>query len=601
MAALSNGDAPGILAPAEFLRARVVAAVRAALADPTFAGDIALHRSTHADFQADVALGLGRTLKRPPRELAVAIAAQLTPGDGLAAVAVSGPGFLNLTLDARYLATTLTRMLADDRLGMRAVEHPETVVVDYSSPNLAKEMHVGHVRSTIIGDALVRVLSWQGHDVVRRNHIGDWGTPFGMLIEQLLDVRALGAEASLRQLADFYREARAKFDADPDFAERARQRVVQLQAGEPETLALWQRLRDLSLEHMYELYRRLGVSLRREDVVGESHYNAELADVVEELLRGGVARVSQGAICVFPPGFTGRDGEAVPLIVRKQDGGYGYACTDLAALRQRLRQLGARRVVYVVGAPQSQHFAMVFATAVLAGWVKDGVRLEHAAFGSVLGTDKKMLKTRAGDAVSLAALLDEAVERALAVVSAKSVDLEPAVQARIAEAVGIGAVKYADLANDRLKDYVFDWNRMLSFEGNTAPYLMYAHARIASLLLKAEAQLDDDGDDGNATGAPPANRGPAVMVIAAAEERALALELVELSTVVARVAESLQPHRLCGYLHDVATAFTRFYEACPVLKAPPAQRQSRLLLCRITARILAHGLGLLGISAPPRM
>jgi arginyl-tRNA synthetase len=609
MPATSKGDTPALQAPADLLRARVVAAVRAALGDPSFAGDIALHRSTHADFQADVALGLGRTLKRPPGELAVAIAAHLIPGDGLAAVAVSGPGFLNLTLDADYLAATLTRMFEDDRLGMPVVANPETVVVDYSGPNLAKEMHVGHVRSTIIGDAIVRVLAWQGHHVIRRNHIGDWGTPFGMLIEHLSDVRALGAEASLRQLVDFYREARAKFDTQPSFAERARQRVVQLQGGDPETLALWQRLREVSLEHMYDLYRRLGVTLRREDVVGESQYNAELADVVEELMRDGVARVSQGAICVFPAGFSGRDGEAVPLIIRKQDGGYGYACTDLAALRQRLRGLGARRVVYVVGAPQSQHFAMVFATAALAGWVEPGVRLEHAAFGSVLGTDKKMLKTRAGDAVSLAALLDEAVERAHSAVTSKSAGLEPALQAQIAEAVGIGAVKYADLANDRVKDYVFDWNRMLSFEGNTAPYLMYAHARIASILRKAEtppAPEDGDMPDAATVVAMPTGDGDGDgdgdgLVIATPEERALALELVELSTVVARVADSLQPHRLCGYLYDVAAAFTRFYEACPVLKAPPAQRRSRLLLCRVTARILAQGLELLGIAAPPQM
>jgi arginyl-tRNA synthetase len=590
------------VSPGAMLRARVTAAVREVLSEskspelPGFDGDVALHRSSHADFQADVALALGRTLKRPPRELAVAIAARLRAGDGLAEATVSGPGFINLTLSADYLAAALDRMLHDVRLGVPQVAVPETVVVDYSSPNLAKEMHVGHLRSTIIGDAIARVLAWRGDRVVRRNHIGDWGTPFGMLIENLVDENALGGEASLRELVGFYQRARAKFDGDPAFAERSRLRVVKLQAGDPETLALWRRLVDVSLDHMFELYRRLGIGLQLADVVGESHYNPELAEVVAELEAKGVSRVSQGAVCVFPPGFTGRDGEPVPLIVRKQDGGYGYACTDLAALRQRLRALHARRLVYVVGTPQSQHFAMVFAVAAMAGWLEPGVRLEHVAFGSVLGTDKKMLKTRAGDTVQLAALLDEAVERARAAVVAKSPDLDTAEQARIADAVGIGAIKYADLANDRLKDYVFDWNRMLSFEGNTGPYLMYAHARIGSILRKAAASIPIPGDgegEGEGEGAPPS--------LITAEERALGLELIELSTVLDRVADTLQPHRLCGYLYDVATAFTRFYEACPVLKAPTAERRSRLALCRLTARVLAHGLELLGIAAPAQM
>ena len=591
--------------PARFLRGRVLAAVREALGDPGWGGDVALHRSAHADFQADVALALGRALGRPPRDLALAIAAAspLRPGDGLAEATVSGPGFINLTLAADYLTAALTRMLGDERLGVPPVAVPETVVVDYSSPNLAKEMHVGHLRSTIIGDAIARVLEWRGDRVVRRNHIGDWGTPFGMLIENLVDEGAVEGDASLRELVGFYHRARAKFDAEPAFAERARLRVVKLQGGDPETLALWRRLVDLSLEHMFELYRRLGVTLGRADVVGESRYNDLLADVVAELERKGVSRISQGAVCVFPPGFTGRDGEPIPLIVRKQDGGYGYACTDLAALRQRLRDLGAGRLVYVVGTPQSQHFAMVFATAALAGWVEPGVRLEHVAFGSVLGTDKKMLKTRSGETVRLGALLEEAVERARAAVVAKSPELEPGEQARIAEAVGIGAIKYADLANDRLKDYVFDWNRMLSFEGNTGPYLMYAHARIGSILRKAPAELGADAGAGAAAGpgASAADRAAAPLILGTPEERALALELIELSTVLDRVAEGLQPHRLCGYLYDVAAAFTRFYEACPVLKAPPLERGARLSLCRLTARVLAHGLDLLGIAAPAQM
>ena len=356
-------------------------------------------------------------------------------------------------------------------------------------------MHVGHLRSTIIGDALARLLEWPGHRINRRNHVGDWGTPFGMLIEHLLDERNAGTEAGVRELGAFYRAARAKFDGDPAFADRARQRVVLLQSGDAETLAHWRRLIDISVEHFSALYAALGVTLRPEDVMGESAYNDVLPGVVEELQTKGLAVESEGAICVFPPGFTGREGEAVPLIIRKKEGGYGYATTDLAAIRQRVRDLGAKRVLYCVGSPQQQHLAMVFAVARLAGWADDRVRLEHIAFGSVLGTDKKMLKTRAGDSVSLAALVEEAVARAAQAVADKAPELPADQRARIANAVGVGAVKYADLSSDRIKDYVFDWDRMLAFEGNTAPYLMYAHARIRSILRKAGA---DGGTSGPA-------------------------------------------------------------------------------------------------------
>jgi arginyl-tRNA synthetase len=449
-------------------------------------------------------------------------------------------------------------------------------------------MHVGHLRSTIIGDSLARLFEWQGHSIVRRNHVGDWGTPFGMLIEHLLDERAAGTEAGVRELGGFYRAARAKFDGDPTFADRARARVVKLQSGDAETLALWRRLIDVSVEHFSALYAALGVTLRPEDVVGESAYNALLPDVVEELTKKGLAVESEGAICVFPPGFTGREGQPVPLIIRKQEGGYGYATTDLAAIRQRVRDLGAKRLVYVVGAPQAQHLAMVFAVARLAGWADDSVRLEHVAFGSVLGTDKKMLKTRAGESVSLASLIEEAVARAAKVVGEKSPDLPAAEQARIANAVGVGAVKYADLSSDRIKDYVFDWNRMLSFEGNTAPYLMYAHARNRSILRKAA-----EADGGAAK--------LGAMALETPQERALALALVQLEGALDRAAEGCHPHRICAFLYDLASAFTSFFEACPVLKAEGATRASRLALCDVTARTLALGLDLLGIGAPDQM
>jgi arginyl-tRNA synthetase len=569
------------------LRQRIQAAIAAAFGDEAATQDPAIHRSAHADFQADVALALARRLKKNPREVAAALIERLPPDDVIAGAVASGPGFINLTLQADYLGQQLARMLGDPRLGAAVVTAPQTVVIDYSGPNVAKEMHVGHLRSTVIGDSLARVLEFQGHVVIRQNHIGDWGTPFGMLIEHLLDQRSSGGDANLTELAAFYREARAKFDSDPAFAERARGRVVLLQKGDPETLAFWRRLIELSVRHFTGLYQRLDVSLRPEDVAGESRYNDALPGVVAELEAKGLAVPSEGAVCVFPPGFTGRENEPMPLIIRKQDGGYGYATTDLAALRYRVQQLGARRLIYVVGTPQSQHLAMVFATARLAGWADGAVRLEHVAFGSVLGADKKMFKTRAGESVSLSALIDEAIERASNAVREKALGMEAAAQASIAQAVGVGAIKYADLSSDRIKDYVFDWNRMLAFDGNTAPYLMYAHARCRSILRKA-------GADGAASdGAPPRVEAPA--------ERALALELLNFASTVERTAESLQPHRLCQHLYDVSTAYTAFFENCPVLKADEPSRASRLRLCELTARVLARGLALLGIAAPDQM
>jgi len=567
------------------LRSRVEAAVCAAFGDEAAGTDPALHRSQHADYQADVALALARKLKKNPREVATAIAAKLPADDVVARAEVSGPGFINLTLSNDYLDVMLERMASDVRLGVPQPT-PRTVVIDYSAPNVAKQMHVGHLRSTIIGDALARVLELLGHTVIRQNHIGDWGTPFGMLIEQLLDEQASGREASVRELAAFYKSARAKFDGDTTFAERARRRVVLLQGGDAETLALWHRLVTISMEHFSDLYRRLGVTLRPEHVAGESTYNDDLPGLVDDLLERGLAKESEGAICIFLPGFTGREGELVPLIVRKHDGGYGYATTDLAALRRRVQRLGASRIIYVVGAPQAQHLSMVFAAARAAGWAGPEVRLEHVAFGAILGADKKMLKSRAGEALGLGALLDEAVERATKIVGEKATDLDPAAKARVAEAVGIGAVKYADLANDRIKDYVFEWSRMLAFDGNTAPYLMYAHARIRSILRKGGIASDEVSS---------------LPRVQTSEERTLALALLPFGSTIERTADTLQPHRLCGYLYDVATAFTGFYEKCPVLKAEGRTRDARLALSLLAARVLARGLDALGIAAPEQM
>ncbi|AVT36954.1 arginine--tRNA ligase [Plantactinospora sp. BB1] len=549
--------------------------------------DPAVRRSRHADFQAEAALPLARRLGRPPREIAAEVVEHAALVDLCSSVTISGPGFVNLTVADDLLGTLLSRMAADPRLGVPTVTTPETVVVDYSAPNVAKEMHVGHLRSTIIGDAVARLLEWLGHRVVRANHLGDWGTPFGMLIEHLLDLgeSTAVAELSIGDLDSFYKGARVKFDADEAFRRRARERVVALQGGDEATLRLWRLLVEESESYFLAVYDRLDVLLTRADFVGESHYNPMLGPVTDELDRLGLLVDSGDAACAFPPGFPGRDGEPVPLIVRKRDGGYGYAATDLAALRYRTRELGATRLLYVVGLPQRQHFEMVYAVARQAGWLRPPARAEHVGFGLVLGPDGRKLASRAGDSVKLVELLDEAVDRAAALVRQKNPDLTPDAVLELARAIGIGAVKYADLASDRTRDYVFDWDRMLGLSGNTAPYLQYAHARIRSIFRRA----------GRA-----APEGVPVRVVEPAE-RALALELLDFGAVVDAVDRTLEFHRLAGHLHAVAVAFSGFFEHCPVLRAEPAVRESRLVLCDLTARVLRQGLHLLGIATPDRM
>ncbi len=560
-----------------------------ALALPPETVDPMVRPSEKADLQANLAMGLAKRLGRPPREVAAQVAAAIPQGGAIAKVEVAGPGFLNLTLSRDWLAGQATRALADERLAVSRASGRETIVIDYSHPNVAKEMHVGHLRSTIIGDALSRVLEFRGHTVLRQNHIGDWGTPFGMLIEHMLDMGDADAARDLAvgELTAFYKAARMKFEEDPSFADRSRRRVVLLQAGDEATLGAWRRLVDMSMRYFELVYAKLGVTLKPEDVRGESFYNPLLSPLADELSTSGKAVVNEGALCLFPAGFKNKEGEPLPLIVRKKDGGYGYATTDLAAIRYRASELGATRILYVVGAPQAQHLAMVIQTARELGWLAEGVRAEHVAFGSVLGTDKRMFKTRSGDTVRLVDLLDAAVERAEAVVAEKAPDLEPAVQKEVARMVGIGAIKYADLANDRVKDYVFDLDRMVSFDGNTAGYLQYAHARVRSLFRKAGEGPGTtirigEGESGDA-------------------ERALALLLLRFGASVESVEESLEPHRLAGYLYAVATAFSTFYEKCAVLKAETEVRASRLALCELTARTLASGLELLGIEAPERM
>ncbi len=551
--------------------------------------DPVLRPSDRADFQANGALGLAKRLGRNPRELAEQIVAAAKLDDLCREVEVSGPGFVNLTLTEGFVADQVARMTVDDRLGVARAPEPAKVVVDYSHPNVAKEMHVGHLRTTVIGDALCRLLDFLGHEVVRENHIGDWGTPFGMLIEHLLDVGETAAahELSVGDLDGFYRQARASFDADPTFGDRSRRRVVLLQTGDPETLRLWHLLVAESVAYFDEVYAKLNVLLTDDDIVGESFYNPMLPAVVDDLAALGLLVDSDGASCVFPDGFVNRDKEPLPLIVQKSDEGYGYAATDLAAIRDRVGRLGADRILYVVDARQSQHLAMCFAVATMAGWLPESVSAEHVMFGSVLGPDHKPLKSRSGETVKLVGLLDEAVERAAAAMAQRPSDMGEEQQGRTARALGIGAVKYADLSTDRSRDYVFDWDRMLAFEGNTGPYLQYAHARIRSIFRRGEIEPPDPSR-------PPTLVDP--------HERALAMAVLEFPGAVASSVETTSPSRLCTYLFDLAQVFTAFYEQCPILKAPDEEsRRSRLLLADLTARVLALGLGLLGIEAPERM
>jgi arginyl-tRNA synthetase len=549
--------------------------------------DPAIRRSTFADYQANASLALGAALKRPPRTVAEALRAKLDLAGIAQKVEIAGPGYLNIVVDAACLSREVERIGADARLGVEAAAAPDTVVIDYSSPNVAKELHVGHLRGTILGDSLARTLEHLGHRVIRQNHLGDWGTPFGMLLETLTET---GGDARFADDGnELYKQSRARFEADPEFAARARKRVVALQAGDPATLRLWHELVGQSRRYLAGIYAKLGVKLADGDIAGESLYNPILAEVVAELRARGMVTESEGAQCVFLDGFLGKTGEPLPLIIQKQDGGYGYATTDLAAIRYRVQALHGTRVLYVVGAPQRNHFEMVFAAARRAGWLAPPVRAEHVEFASVLGADKKMFRTRSGETLSLVSLLDEACARAGAILGEKNPELEGAARADLARQIGIGAVKYADLSTDRFKDYVFDWDRMLAFDGNTAPYLQYAHARIRSILRRAEGEASPVGS-------------AMTIAIAAPAERALALDLLDFDATVRAVADDLQPHKLCAYLYALARSFTAFYDQCPVLRADDAdQRRSRCALSAVTAATLARGLDLLGIDAPDAM
>jgi arginyl-tRNA synthetase len=564
--------------------------------------DPLLRRSDRADFQANGILALAKKAKANPRELATQVVAQAGsggpggPGDVIKDIEVSGPGFLNVTIADRAITENLAARYADDtnRLGVPVAQRPGTTVIDYAQPNVAKEMHVGHLRSAVIGDSVAQLLEFTGETVVRRHHIGDWGTQFGMLIQYLdehpheLDHEdsEVSGEEAMSNLGRLYKAARTHFDSDEEFKARARRRVVDLQAGEPHTLAMWQKFVDESKIYFFSVFEKLDMEIRDADIVGESGYNDMLAETCRLLEESGVAVRSEGALCVFFDDVLGPDGNPVPLIVQKSDGGYGYAATDLSAIRDRVFGLKASTLLYVVDARQSLHFKMVFETARRAGWLNEDVKAVQLAFGTVLGKDGRPFKTREGETVRLVDLLDEAIERASAVVREKAQDLSEEEITERGTQVGIGAVKYADLSTSANRDYKFDLDQMVSLNGDTSVYLQYAYARIQSILRKA-------GDV-----RPVAH--PELELADA--ERALGLHADAFAETVAEAATEYAPHKLTAYLYQLASLYTTFYDKCPVLKAEsPAQVENRLFLCDVTARTLHRGMALLGIRTPERL
>ncbi|WP_335937142.1 arginine--tRNA ligase [Streptomyces sp. PTD5-9] len=581
---------------ASTLQQQLADALTAALPDAG-AADPLLRRSDRADFQANGILALAKKLKGNPRELAAQVTAAVPAGGLIKEIEVSGPGFLNITLSDRAIIETLAARDADGegRLGVPHNAAAGTTVIDYAQPNVAKEMHVGHLRSAVIGDAMVQILEFTGETVVRRHHIGDWGTQFGMLIQYLIEhpgeLNHEGGEgdgeAAMSSLNRLYKASRALFDSDEEFKARSRDRVVALQAGDEETLALWQRFVDESKIYFYSVFNKLDMEIRDADIVGESGYNDMLTETCRLLEESGVAVRSEGALCVFFDDVKGPDGKPVPLIVQKSNGGFGYAATDLSAIRDRVQNLKASTLLYVVDARQALHFKMVFETARRAGWLNEDVKAVQLAFGTVLGKDGKPFKTREGETVRLADLLDEAIDRASAVVREKAQDLTEEEIAERAAQVGIGAVKYADLSTSAARDYKFDLDQMVSLNGDTSVYIQYAHARSRSIKRKA--------GDLKPQPHPELGLAPA--------ERALGLHLDQFGEVVAEVAAAYEPHRLAAYLYQLSSLFTTFYDQCPVLKSdvPQDVAENRLFLSDLTARTLHQGMELLGIRTPERL
>jgi arginyl-tRNA synthetase len=546
------------------------------------------------DYQSNIALSLAKQLGQKPRAIAQQLVANLKISDLCETPTIAGPGFINLTLKSVYLETQLNSLQKDPRLGVEKAKHSQRVIVDFSSPNIAKEMHVGHLRSTIIGDSIARILEFRGHDVLRLNHVGDWGTQFGMLIAYLReaypDALTTADALDIGDLVTFYKKAKIRFDEDEAFREMARQEVVKLQAGAEDSRHAWQLLCDQSRREFQVIYDILDIKLTER---GESFYNPLLPEVVEDLDKQGLLKEDAGAKCVFLEGFTNKEGQPLPLIVQKSDGGYNYATTDLAAIRYRVQQDGAQRIIYVTDAGQANHFAQVFQVAKRAGFLPDTVEVVHVPFGLVLGEDGKKLKTRSGVTIKLKDLLDEAIDRARA-------DLEKRLAEenreesqefvdRVARVVGISAIKYADLSQNRTSNYIFSYDKMLSLQGNTAPYMLYAYARVKSIGREGNIDFERLAEDSK-------------VILEHETELALAKAILQLTEVIKHVERDLMPNRLCEYLYEeVSKKFNRFYENCPVLKAEEPVRSSRLILCDLTARTLKLGLSLLGISVLERM
>ena len=566
------------------IRSLLTERIEAAFADLGLEGPALLQaasRPEFGDYQANGVMAAAKRAGQNPREVAQQIIDALDLTDIAQDLSIAGPGFINITLAPGFIAQANTTP--------KHTTQPQCVVVDYSGPNLAKEMHVGHLRSTIIGDCIARVLESLGHKVIRQNHVGDWGTQFGMLLTFMAEQGA--ASDSLADLENFYRQAKQRFDDDKDFQERSRRAVVQLQSGDADMLVQWQQFIDISMSHCQELYDRLGIDLTHADIDGESSYNDDLKNTVDHLAEQGLLTESDGAQCVFLDEFKSKKGEPLPVIVQKSDGGFLYSTSDLACLRRRIGDFNADRVLYFVDARQALHFKQVFAVAAAAGISNSAVELVHMPFGTMLGKDNKPFKTRQGALVKLADLLDEAVKRAEQLlmdrgVQSKNPDIDDAELASLAETIGIGAVKYADLSKNRTSDYVFDWDQMLSFDGNTAPYLLYAYSRTRSIFTRGDI-------DPNAL--------PDHVVSVDEPERRLAAAIAGYQDLLEQVAQEGYPHQLCAYLYDLAGRFTQFYEQCPILSSEDDTKVRRLALTKQTGDVLSHGLHLLGIGVAERM
>ena len=547
-------------------------------------------RPEFGDYQANGIMPVAKQLSANPRELALKVIDYLNDNSIalIETLEVAGPGFINIRLCERSVLSMANNILSGKNDAISVTDSPMKVVVDYSSPNLAKEMHVGHLRGTIIGDSIVRILEKEGHEVIRQNHVGDWGTQFGMLISFMQEIKRSDTENTPTELSDlekFYTAAKARFDSDESFSATSRQAVVKLQSGDPNHRAIWEEFIETSLLHCDAIYKKLNVTLGRADLDSESRYNDILGNIIEELELKGLVTESDGAKCVFLPEFIGKDGDKLPIIIQKSDGGYLYSTTDLAAIKLRSEQMMADRALYVVDARQSLHFKQVFALAKSAEIASNNISLEHIAYGTMMGPDGRPFRTRSGDTVKLIDLLDESIARAYDLVTEKNSSLGETERRKIAKVVGIGSVKYAELSKSRTSDYVFEWSSMLSFEGNTAPYLLYAFARINSLLSKS----------------PESNSSIVISSISTDEERSLLIKILQFPEIVNTVSTDCYPNLLCNYLYELAGIFMRFYEACPILKADKRIKSSRIALASLTANTLKEGLGLLGIETLEKM